>query len=232
LIVRKSGKSIQLVTQPDHARLSRQIMERCVPLQTRTRRDTILFAIGEHDNGWEEEDAAPRVNPVTGEVVDFMTAPAEMRQRVWPRAVARLSANPWAAALVAQHAITIYDRHCRDADWSLFFEQMQSARDELVRATGMPLSELMADYGFVRLADLISLTFCTGWSDEQRIGHWRIQQSGERVVVTPDPFAGAEIPMTVPARELRNEVFPSDVALRDALGGATKTTLEGVALGG
>ena len=207
-------------------------MERCAPLAARTRRDTILFAIEEHDNGWQEEDASPRVNPVTGDVVDFMTAPAEVRQRVWPRAVARLAANPWAAALVAQHAITIYDRHQRDSEWLAFFQQMQSARDEIVRASGVPLADFMADYAFVRLADLISLTFCTGWTDEQHIGQWRIQRSGDRVVVTPDPFAGAEIDMSVRMREVRDEVFPSDSALRQALEKATMATLEGVAVGG
>jgi uncharacterized protein DUF3891 len=232
VIVFHAGNRLRLITQPDHAQLSRQIMERCAPLLARPRRDTILFAIGEHDNGWEEEDACPRVNPVTGDVVDFMTAPAEVRQRVWPRAVARLSANPWAAALVAQHAITIFDRHRHDQDWARFFEQMQTGRDEMVRPTGMSLSDLMADYDFVRLADLISLTFCTGWSDEQRTGQWRIHRLGARVVIRPDPFAGAEVPMTIRARELRSEPFPSDAALNEALSGAAMTTVEGVAAGG
>jgi Protein of unknown function (DUF3891) len=232
VIVRKNGGDIQLITQPDHAQLSRRIMEGCVPLAARTRRDSILFAIEEHDNGWQEEDSSPRVNPATGEVVDFMTAPAEMRQRVWPRAVARLAANPWAAALVAQHAITIYDRHQRDAEWLAFFQQMQSTRDEIVHASGVSLSEFMADYAFLRLADLISLTFCTGWTDEQRINQWRIQRSGDRIVVTPDPFAGAEVRMSVRMWEVRDEAFPSDTALRQALEDATMATLEGVAVGG
>ena len=66
MIVRTTPGSIQLITQPDHAQLARRVMEHCVPLAARPRRDVILRAIGEHDNGWMEEDAAPRVNPTTG----------------------------------------------------------------------------------------------------------------------------------------------------------------------
>jgi hypothetical protein len=232
VIVRHAGERLQLITQPDHAHLSRRIMERCAPLSARPRRDIILFAIGEHDNGWTEEDRSPRVNPATGEVVDFMTAPADVRQRVWPRAVTRLSASPWAAGLVAQHAMTIYDRHCHDHEWSRFFQEMQSLRDEMVRAAGLSLPDLMADYDFVRLADLISLTFCTGWSDEQRTGQWRIARSGDRVVVRPDPFAGAEVEMRIQAKEIPNAAFPSDAAVREALSGAAVATVEGIAVGG
>jgi hypothetical protein len=109
---------------------------------------------------------------------------------------------------------------------------MQSLRDEMVRAAGLSLPDLMADYDFVRLADLISLTFCTGWSDEQRTGQWRIARSGDRVVVRPDPFAGAEVEMRIQAKEIPNAAFPSDAAVREALSGAAVATVEGVAVGG
>jgi len=110
VIVRRVHDAIQLITQPDHAHLARTIMEHCVPLAARRRRDAILHAIAEHDNGWAEEDAAPTVNPTTGTVVDFVSAPLSVRHAVWPRGIARLADDPWAAALVAQHALTVYDR--------------------------------------------------------------------------------------------------------------------------
>src|SRR5262245_9355971 len=158
-------------------------MAHCVPLSTHPRRDTILHAIEEHDNGWAEEDEAPRVDASTGEVIDFVNASADMRHGVWSRGVSRLAGEPWASALVAQHAIVIYDRHKSDAPWAPFFGEMRQTRDRMVRASGHPLEELLADYAFVRLADLISLTFCTGWTDEQRTGRWRIQLSGSRLSV-------------------------------------------------
>jgi hypothetical protein len=227
VIVRPAPDGVQLITQPDHAHLARRIMEHCVPLAARPRRDAILHAIGEHDNGWAEEDAAPTVNPKTGHVIDFVSAPLGVRHAVWPRGVARLSDDPWAAALVAQHALTVYDRFQSAAEWTSFFAEMEAARDAMLRASRMPLDDLVADYAFVRLADLISLIFCTGWTDEHRFADWTIQLSGTRVVVIPDAFGGLKIPIEIKAREIRNQSFQQDAELRDALREANTTTLRG-----
>ena len=230
MIVRSYKDRLQLITQPSHALLARRIMERCVPLATHPRRAVILHAIHDHDNGWSEEDASPTVNPSTGEIVDFVNAPADVRQRVWPRGVARLADDPWAAALVAQHAIVIYDRFHGDPAWASFFDTMRSARDSMVRAADGRADELMTDYEFLRLADLTSLTFCTGWTGEQRFGDWVVRLSGTRVL-TPDVFGGAEIPIEIAATEIENRRYRSDDELRDALGRGASNVLHGSVVG-
>jgi uncharacterized protein (DUF433 family) len=202
-------------------------MEFCVPLAARPRREAILHAIAEHDNGWAEADAAPTVNADTGDVLDFITVPLAVRQGVWPRAVARLVDDPWAAALVAQHALTVYGRFRPDRDWTAFFVEMEAARDAMLRASGKPLDDLLEDYPFLRLGDLISLAFCTGSTDEQRFGGWTVQLSGARVVVTPDVCGGAEIPFEIEARTIRKRPFRLEAELRDGLSEATVTTLRG-----
>src|SRR3954463_4207109 len=105
MIVRTYRDRLQLITQPDHAQLARRIMEHCVALADHPRRNAIMLAIAEHDNGWAEPDAAPTVDLSTGRIADFITAPTAVRQGAWPRAVARLAHSPWAAALVANHAV-------------------------------------------------------------------------------------------------------------------------------
>ena len=231
MIVRAVRDGVQLITQPDHAHLARTIMEHCVALAARPRRAAILQAIGEHDNGWAEEDAAPTVNPETGQVADFVGVRLSVRHAVWPRGVARLADDPWAAALVAQHALTVYDRFRSEAEWTPFFDTMAAARDAMLRASGLSLDDLATDYPFVRLADLISLTFCTGWRDEQRFGDWTVQLAGTRVIVTPDAFGGAEISIEINAREIRNQPYRSDEELRHALSDAKATTLRGEVAG-
>jgi Protein of unknown function (DUF3891) len=228
VIVRLIDEDVHLITQPDHARLARTIMEHCVPLVSRARRDAILHAIAEHDNGWTEEDAAPTVDPATGDIVDFVNAPLSVRHAVWPRGISRLAADPWAAALVAQHAITVYDRFRSDANWTSFFARMEAMRDAMVRESGVPLDDLAADYAFVRLGDLISLTFCTGSTNEQGFGEWIVHPSGTRVVITPDPFPASEIPIHITATVLPARRFRSDAELREALSHARATTLHGV----
>jgi len=217
---------LTLITQPDHAHLARRIMERCVPLASRPRRAAILHAIGEHDNGWFEEDAAPSADAATGGIADFVSIAREVRHRVWPRAVARLSPDPWAAALVAQHAITVYDRFRTDAAWTPFFAQMESARGAMVHAAGLGLTDLLDDYPFVRLGDLASLVFCTGWTADQRFGEWTVRGDGPRVIVTPGVF-GEPVPIEIAARQIRSRRFQSDADLRAEVVGASAVTLRG-----
>ena len=229
MIVRTLHDSIQLITQPDHARLAGRIIERASALANRPRRQSILRAAYGHDNGWVEPDAAPIVLPGTGRIADFINAPADLRQGVWPRGVKTLSDDPWAAALVAQHAIAVYDRFHGDPAWMPFFDRMASIRDGLIGGSGLSLDDLHADYWFVRLADLISLAFCTGSTDSFLHSDWRVQLDGSRVVVTPDIFGGVSVPMEIEALVLPKRSFESDADLRAAIATAGKTTLRGEA---
>jgi hypothetical protein len=227
MIVRVIDDTVLLITQPDHAHLARRIMERCAPLLQRRRRDSILHAIGEHDNGWTEADAAPDIDPETGSVVDFVHAALPVRHEVWPRGVARLAGDPWAAALVAQHAVTVYDRYRPQAEWTPFFSAMEAARETMLHAAGLRSSELFADYAFVRLGDLISLMFCTGMTDLQQFADWSVQLSGERVIVTPDAFGGEPVPIEITGRAIRNAPLRSTADLRQALADGSAMTLRG-----
>jgi hypothetical protein len=232
MIVRVLSDRLQLVRQPDHAHLARSIAERFVALASHPRRAAILRATGEHDAAWAELDAAPVVDAESGAVLDFVRLPVRDRQAVWPRSVALLADDPWAAALVARHALNAYDRFRGEAEWAAFFAEMEELRDAHLEASDLGPDQLAADYAFVRLFDLLSLAFCTGWPDEQRWAEWTVRPMGERVLVVPDPFAGAEVPVEVEAREVGGTRFASDEELRDALRGARAITLDGVVAGG
>jgi hypothetical protein len=229
MIVRPIPTGLQLITQPDHAHLARRIMEHCLPLDHHPRREEILLAIGEHDSGWEETDAAPTVDPATGGVADFIKVPVSVRQGVWPRAIARLAGEPWAAALVAHHAWFVYERFRTSADpeWAAFFAEMAAARDARLAALGSTLDELLADYAFLRLGDLISLAFCNLAPEPLRHEEWTVRLAGTRVVVTPDAFGGAVVPFEILAREIHGGPFRSAAALGAALDEAATTTLRG-----
>jgi hypothetical protein len=227
VIVRVKPETLELVTQPDHAALARRIMERCVALAGRPRRESILRAVGDHDLAWGEQDAAPTVDSSTGEIRDFIRVPLAVRHGVWPRTIARLADDPWAAALVAHHAWTVYGRFRPDPEWTAFFAAMESSRDELLGASGLPLGELEADYAYLRLGDLLSLAFCTAAGEEQRFLDWIIRADGSRVLVAPDPFGGAEVPLEVAAREIPRRPYRSDAELREAVAAARAITLRG-----
>lgn len=232
MIIRPAAGGWHLITQPDHAALARQMMERWRALGRARRRASILLAIGEHDNGWREADATPLRDPATGAVLDFVTAPARVRQGVWPRGVARLAATDgWAAALVAQHALTVYDRYRGDPAWTAFFDEMRATRDRLAAEDGDGLDALLEAYAFVRIGDLLSLIFCNAWDEAHTYDGKRMWLEGDVVRVTPDPFGGDEVPFTVDARALAQAHYPSEAALSRAWAAAPAVVLSGRVVG-
>jgi hypothetical protein len=232
MIVRRDPAALVLITQPDHARLAADIMNSCAGLAAHPRRATILLAIAEHDTGWAVEDAAPRVNAATGEVFDFIAAPFSVRQGVWPRCVDLIAPrDPYAGALIAQHAITVYDRMRTHPEWMGFFDDMAVRRDALLQRVDAPLAQLVDDYAFVRLADLISLTFCTQSTDLSQFGAWRVARDGDDVVIDPDIFDGACVPVAVSARRIENRRWSSDAELQAATRDAEIAILRGMVRG-
>ena len=227
MIVRPAASGCVLITQPDHAQLARRIMEHCVSLVENPRREAILRGIGGHDDGWAETDAEPSID-AEGGVVDFIRAPLSVRQGVWPRTIAGLADEPYAAALVANHAMFAYDRFREDADWADFFATMDASRRDMLQTSGFSMEQLLEDYAFLRLGDLISLAFCTGSTTAQPFRDWTVQLKGPRVVVTPGIFGGAPVTFEVAARAVRPP-FASNAELRTALGRSATAMIQGEA---
>lgn len=233
MIVRREGSDQLLITQPDHAALAARLMRawRNDGWPTSERRSIVETAIAEHDNGWHEPDGAPILDS-HGRILDFVAAPDEIRRAVWPRGTSRLAGAPYAAALVAQHAIHVYQRYRERPDWQPFFRQMEDIRARALDQSAPALRpHLMDDYFFVRMGDVLSLIFCNGWTDAQDERGYRIQLAGQRLRVTPDPFDGAELGFTISSRRLPDRPFASADAARDAFLSAPHVELTGVAAG-
>jgi len=236
MIVRGNGASLWVITQPDHAALAGRVMRYWSGdgFGQTPRQGAILTAIEEHDNGWREADLSPIVD-ASGHILDFVRAPDDIRRGVWPRGVERLAATPYAAALVAQHALHIFRRYRPDPEWAPFFTELTAARDRHLRAcASTTLDDLLREYFFVRIGDLISLTFCNAWSDVQKDdagAGYAMRLDGTRLIVTPDPFGGREVPLQIAARELPNRPFRSATEARDLFESAPAVTLAGIAAG-
>jgi hypothetical protein len=233
VIVRTDLSPPLFITQPDHAVVAATIMRgwKGGGLPESPRYAAIMLSVQAHDNGWQEVDAEPCLDPATGQVLDFVHVPEDVRHAVWTRGVARLTGEPYAAALVAQHALHIYRRMRQQPGWRQFFVDLSAARHQHLSAAHETIETLQREYAFLRLADLASLTFCgidTG-GQAQEMGY-EVRLEGSRLVIAPDPFEGASFDIEIAGRELPSS-FASLADARAAWQSAPRRTISGVATG-
>jgi hypothetical protein len=196
----------------------------------------LLLAIREHDNGWIEPDAEPAIDPRTGHPYDFVSAPEEVKQAIWPRGVERLARQePLAAAFVAQHALTIFADHRPQPAWAAFFNRITAMRDALLDLCGISRPDardaFARDYRLLFLADFLSLTFCNEWQKTFESDGYQFALRGDRLVVTPDPFGAQVVPLAVPTRQIPSRRYRTTGELHGALADAQQSGLYGMARG-
>jgi hypothetical protein len=239
MIVRDDGTSFLLITQPDHARLARDIVSAIASepaLEDDPGRQTVLHATLEHDNGWLEVDAEPTIDPATGRPCDFVNGPAHVKHELWPRGIRRVArTDPRAAALIAEHALTVYHYRAAEPEWASFFASIRALRNDLLRQVmaldGNARQAFDRQYRCVRLGDVFSLQFCNGWRDPHETFGYRATLTERELVITPDPFGGAAVPLRVMARRIPARRYASDADLRAVMARSVPEFLEGSARG-
>ena len=235
MIIRRLASSLQLITQPDHAALAERIVRAWqadgFPESPRT--IAILRATEQHDNGWDEFDRTLVVDEKTGQLLDFVEVPDAVKRETSSRGIDRLADDPYAAALVAQHRLHVYRRYGNHAEWKPFFDGVAAARDRyLLAAGGVSLDQLLHDYRFVRAGDLASLAFCNTWNDvDASECGYAMRLDGTSLTLSPDPFAGRTIEMTIAAREIPLQPFASAQDAQRVLATAPIVTLKGMVRG-
>jgi hypothetical protein len=238
MIVRDEGSTFLLITQPDHAQLAEQLVAAIrteAPLAGAHRR-AILLAAREHDNGWIEVDAEPTIDPATGRPSDFVIGPSEVKHELWPRGITRVGrSDARAGALVAEHALTVYSYRRHERGWASFFRTITALRDALLErigaAAGAAREAFDAEYRSVRLGDSFSLQFCSGWAEPHATLDYQASMDGSTLVVTPDPFGGAVIPVRAIGRRIPARRYRNDADLRATLAAATPAVISGQARG-
>lgn len=229
MIIRRLASSLQLITQPDHAALSARIMRHwnADHFPDSARKPSILHAIEEHDAGWAEIDESLVVDDATGQLVDFIGVSDALKRETSWRGIERLTDDPYAAGLVAQHRLHVYSRYAEHPEWQTFFADVTAARDANLRAAGADsLEALLRDYRYVRLGDLASLAFCNNWPRAQEFGY-AMALEGTSLVVTPDALNGRTVPIDIEAREIDDQSFTSAADARRVVSGAARVRLTG-----
>jgi hypothetical protein len=222
MIVVEDRDGLLLVTQPDHARFAAQLLSLWCrdDLPEHPRRELLLAAVREHDNGWREVDAAPRIDASTGRPYDFRSLPAEHRRELWQRGVDRFTVTaPYTALLAAQHSWELHRDHRTDPGWTGFLAALAQRREELLAAAALDAEALAADYRWLALADALSLAVCcrsvAPIERPDLTARWR---DGE-LEIEPFPLAGATT-FEIPCRRVANRRYRGETDLAGALGAA------------
>jgi hypothetical protein len=238
VIVVHDGPSLLLVTQNDHAHFSGELLSlwRGDGLPDHPRRDDILFAAREHDNGWREADSAPRVDRESGEPHGFLSLPAADRIEIWRRGIRRYrELRPYVALLIHQHALTLHASFGADDEYAGLLEEVRASLEELLAATGLDEASLLDDYPWIQLTDALSLVACRCFAGARE----RASQSSGRpewaarrfwredgdLVIDPLPLAGATR-FRIPCRRIEDRRYSSDGELATVLARARWEALE------
>lgn len=214
LIHRLDGELV-LVTQADHARFSGELLSlwRADGLPAHPRRRELLLAVREHDNGWWEADAVPRVDPESGRPRDFLSIPREVRFEIWRRGTGRHAADhPYAALLITHHALALHRDRRDEPGFPELLAELEERHDELLGRAGAEAEAVEADYRFLDLADLLSLVVCNRWTDpfERRGVTGRLEEGFLRL--DPFPLAGTTT-FRIPARRIPDRAYDGDADL-------------------
>jgi hypothetical protein len=222
VIVASEGDRLLLVTQPDHASFSAELLSlwRADGLPAHPRRAELLFAVREHDNGWRETDAAPRWDAGRGRPHDFLTLPREERIELWQRGTARFAGeHPYAALLITRHALQLHRDRRGQEEWQPFLDYLDELSQGLTEATGAGGKRVEGDYRWLDLADLISLGVCSRWS--KPFGRHGVQGElrGGTLHLEPFPLAGATA-FRIPCRRIPDRPYRGDADLGGELAAA------------
>ena len=210
MIVVDEGDKLRIITQPDHARFARDLLSlwRTDDLPEHPRREPLLFAVREHDNGWREVDAAPRIHPITHRPLDFTTYPEEDRLDIWRRGILRFAdRHPYATLLFVAHAEAIHQP--LSEAWLELFRELEPLRQDWLDRAAIDEGRVKSDYRWLELADALSLVYCTGgtrqWLDRSPM----VRVESEFLRLDPFPLAGTTT-FQIPVRRVPNRDYPTD----------------------
>jgi len=113
MIIQEQGDQLILIRQTDHAvlaghfarALGNKLFSRPEPFES------FCLAAAEHDNGWNEWELLPQIDPKTFTPYNFMSIPTEEHIALYQRGIERIvRVDRYAGLLVSMHCSGLYDK--------------------------------------------------------------------------------------------------------------------------
>lgn len=246
MIRRNDGNDWLLISQIEHARLAAEIAEfwngeavTALPF-----RDELLPAIRHHDDGWEEWEQSPAIDPETGKPRDFMEMPTPVAVEIWTRSIERCQAmTPQAGLWVSGHFCYLAERALEhrvkesNTEESAVLQRFLDLQSELQSGCLLDLAESMTaeqiESGFrhIQFFDRISLWIC-GAAREKRVQ--LTTPFGESIELTPidaktivvtPPALSADVELVVPVCRIPSRRYADDRDLQSTIADANTERL-------
>ncbi len=224
MIVHDEGETYRLVSQEDHARLAADIVAlyREELWHDLARRDDVLFAVREHDNGWREIDRAPALDEATRGPCDFVRAPPETRTGIWRRGTRRhFAERPYSSLLITRHALALSAAFRGVPAWAEMFDELDAQQRALVATTDPSPPGLRADQALLTAADVMSIAVCKRWPGAFSCGALTGSVRDEELRLCPFPLREPAT-VTVAFRRIDRRAYDSAAELKEAFEAAPR----------
>jgi hypothetical protein len=159
MIVRERPDSYVLIKQHDHGLASgefaRHWAEKPQPLEP------TLYAIANHDRGWQDPDASARWNEESDKPYSFADYPTGPKLRAYKEGLDLLEAkNPYAACLCSMHYASFMRGSEDEAEVSFRESETKRQREIKNAMTREELDNLERNFRLLQLCDDLSLFVC------------------------------------------------------------------------
>lgn len=206
MILQQQSDPLVAIRQTDHAFLAgffareygNEVFTRPQPSSS------FCLAVAEHDNGWQEWELDPGVDPKSFLPYTFMTVPTDEHIALYQRGIDRVvKVDLYAGLLVAAHCMSLYDRtratipgysakYVKSEDQQKANDFVQRLRLQQLRlkvdlrnnpATKPFIDENLIKANSLRLdtLDRLSLFFCLGASEETTIDAVPLNDDGKEI---------------------------------------------------
>jgi hypothetical protein len=160
MIVIENDKSLQLVEQVEHARLSLAFLQR----SNLTLNASVRTAIEHHDDGWKEYDEQPRFD--NQQIIDYRSVPLETHLEILSSSVQRcVDLDAYAGWLVSRHGCSFHDdKDVRTV--KTFLTEQEGLRERLTTTVkSYEEKHTTRDFNLLQFFDALSLYLLDPWSD-------------------------------------------------------------------
>jgi hypothetical protein len=225
MIVTKTRQETIGIRQEDHAAFAAFILEQWNDhsLKHDEQRELIITAAREHDNGWREFDAAPRLDTKSRLPVDFKKITPEETYEIWMRGSQRfIDEDPYLALLITHHAYSLHEHTTnRTGIWKEFFVTLAQQRGRLRDSLGLTHNDIEHCYSYIRMADWLSLMFCCnpklGAQRPATYAGYKVTRIDNTFRFRPYPFGGAHVRYELPVYPLEPKGYDDPKGLKKDL---------------